>query len=270
MGSRRARESARRAARDIEVSCGRKLGPFDCCSVVQGDCLELMAALPDGCVDAVITDPPYGYQKYATDICAFDESLALLVSAYRSAAVFGYPEELVGWCVRHRLVPAEWVTWFPTNKFQGRSGNLPRSSEHIAIFGELLGVDRITRPREGSDSCRAINKSRGTVGDARLEDVWRDPSPGMAFHHAERLHPNEKPVAVMARLVALLSDEGETVLEPFAGSGTTLVAAKKLGRHFLGFEIRAEYCRIARERIAAVEAQPTLFQSSVAEQLTLQ
>lgn len=42
------------------MTCDRKLGPYDCCSVVQGDCLELMAALPDGCVDAVITDPPYG------------------------------------------------------------------------------------------------------------------------------------------------------------------------------------------------------------------
>lgn len=42
------------------MTCGRKIGPFDCCSVVQGDCLELMKQLPDGCVDAVITDPPYG------------------------------------------------------------------------------------------------------------------------------------------------------------------------------------------------------------------
>src|SRR5689334_2536214 len=41
------------------MPCGRKLGPYDCCSVVQADCLEAMRALPDGCVDAVITDPPY-------------------------------------------------------------------------------------------------------------------------------------------------------------------------------------------------------------------
>ena len=50
-----------------------------------------------------------------------------------------------------------------------------------------------------------------------------------------------------------------TILDPFLGSGTTAVAAKKLGRHFLGFEISSEYCRIARERIALVEAQPSLF-----------
>jgi len=58
------------------------------------------------------------------------------------------------------------------------------------------------------------------------------------------------------------------VLDPFLGSGTTAVAALKLGRHFLGFEISPEYCRIARERIARVEAQPNLF-AAKPEQLTL-
>jgi hypothetical protein len=42
------------------MPCGRKIGPFDCCSVVQGDCLELLKQLPDGCVDVVLTDPPWG------------------------------------------------------------------------------------------------------------------------------------------------------------------------------------------------------------------
>ena len=50
-----------------------------------------------------------------------------------------------------------------------------------------------------------------------------------------------------------------SVFDPFLGSGTTAVAAKKLGRHFLGFEISPEYCKIAEERIALVEAQPNLF-----------
>ena len=52
----------------------------------------------------------------------------------------------------------------------------------------------------------------------------------------------------------------ETILDPFLGSGTTAVAAKKLGRHFLGFEISPEYCKIAEERIALVEMKPTLFE----------
>jgi DNA modification methylase len=60
----------------------------------------------------------------------------------------------------------------------------------------------------------------------------------------------------------------DTILDPFSGSGTTLVSAKKIGRHFLGFEISPEYCEIARKRIAVIEAQPTLFEKKP-EQLSL-
>ena len=75
-------------------------------------------------------------------------------------------------------------------------------------------------------------------------------------------HPTQKPLDLMLWCIKQVDRAGdaETILDPFLGSGTTAVAAKKLGRHFLGFEISEEYCRIARERIALVEAQPTLFE----------
>jgi site-specific DNA-methyltransferase (adenine-specific) len=68
-----------------------------------------------------------------------------------------------------------------------------------------------------------------------------------------------KPTLLMCGLVSDYSREAETILDPFCGSGTTLVAAKKLGRHFLGFEISADYCAIARRRLDEVDAQPSLF-----------
>ena len=64
----------------------------------------------------------------------------------------------------------------------------------------------------------------------------------------------------MRWLVSLASLEADTILDPFCGSGTTLVAAKKLGRHFLGFEISHDYCEIARKRLAEIDAQPSLFE----------
>jgi len=66
-------------------------------------------------------------------------------------------------------------------------------------------------------------------------------------------HPTQKPVRLMESLISLASAEGQTVLDPFAGSGTTLVAAKKLGRHFIGFESDPGYVKIARNRIEGVE-----------------
>jgi len=81
-------------------------------------------------------------------------------------------------------------------------------------------------------------------------------------------HPCPKPEGWMRWIIGLVSTDGEMVLDPFCGSGTTLVAAKKLGRHFLGFEISADYCAIARKRLAEIDAQPSLFQQKP-EQLTL-
>ena len=67
----------------------------------------------------------------------------------------------------------------------------------------------------------------------------------------------------------LKSESDGLILDPFCGRGTTLVAAKKLGRHFLGFEISEAYCEIARKRLAEIDAQPSLFEKPKAEQLTL-
>ncbi len=70
----------------------------------------------------------------------------------------------------------------------------------------------------------------------------------------ERLmHPNEKPVELLCELISCLSNAGDLVLDPFCGSGTTCVAAKMLGRRYIGIEISEEYCRVARERLEAAD-----------------
>jgi site-specific DNA-methyltransferase (adenine-specific) len=83
---------------------------------------------------------------------------------------------------------------------------------------------------------------------ARLGDVWRDPSPGAGHNFHLRQHPNEKPLSLMGNLVQLCSNPGDLVLDPFCGSGTTLVAAKAAGRRAVGVEIEEQYCQIAAER----------------------
>jgi len=63
----------------------------------------------------------------------------------------------------------------------------------------------------------------------------------------------EKPLALMAYLCEKLSNPGDLILDPFCGSGTTCVAAKMLGRRYIGIDISEDYCRIARERLAAID-----------------
>lgn len=73
-----------------------------------------------------------------------------------------------------------------------------------------------------------------------------------------RQHPNEKPVGLMEKLITVCSSPGDTVLDPFMGSGTTGVACVKLGRNFIGIEIDPTYFAIAQKRIAAAQLQMTL------------
>lgn len=66
----------------------------------------------------------------------------------------------------------------------------------------------------------------------------------------DRVHPNEKPLDMVSRFIRLTTEEGQTVLDPFMGSGTTLRAAKDLGRKAIGIEIEEKYCEIAVKRLA--------------------
>jgi modification methylase len=251
--------------------CDRKIGPFDCCSIVCGDCLELMKQLPDGCVDAVITDPPYpnlkgGYVYNFPGVAAtrsyrsvgdpWNASLEWVRDAKRicrfGSAVF---------CTHHSVTDlalafedfrqVALLTWYKRNS-PPTGANVPRfTSEFIWCFAKQPGLkwDAI------DDTVLDIPKLQaGCMATERLL-------------HADGtcMHPTQKPEAVM---LWLLKIGGEILIDPFSGSGTTLVAAKKLGRHFLGFEIDENYCSIARKRLDAIDAQPSLF-APKPEQLTL-
>lgn len=227
------------------MGCGRKIGPYDCCSVVCCDCLEAMRVLPDGCVDAVITDPPYG----------IGESNERALS-------------------RGKMAPARDYGHFDWDKEPASAeqiAELRRISRSQVIFGGnyfdlppsscWLVWDKLNGDNDFADCELAWTNLKKAV--RRIRWLWN----GMIRQDSEeRFHPTQKPLGVM--MWANQQLEAKTILDPFCGSGTTLVAAKKLGRHFLGFEISEEYCRIARERIALAEAQPSLFEAA-AEQLRL-
>jgi hypothetical protein len=205
--------------------------------------------------DALIADVPYGNKKYETDIAIDPRVFAEWTEHYRTVAIFGTPELLISWCVQAQIKPDEWVTWWPTNKVDGRSASrLPREIEAIAIFGETPGASMIFRPRVQDKTCVAINTGRGSgvkSDVARMGDVWRDPAPGMLFNSHLRKHPNEKPLTLMERLVILCSNPGDTVIDPCFGSGTTGHACANTGRNFIGIEKAADYFRSGAERIAA-------------------
>jgi len=229
----------------------------DACTIYHADAREYLPT-----ADAVITDPPYGTGKYEHDTDAL--SPAMLREFGPRAAVFGYPERLIRLCAAAERFPDEWVTWWPTNGAQKGPSfvatALPREVECIACFGPAQW-ERLRRQRTGTDGFQfdldrsSANSFHGTqrvaiTHDARLGDVWRDAAPGIGFNSHLRLHPNEKSIVVLRRLVLVFTEPGEQVLDPFMGSGTTLRAAKDLGRKAIGIELEERYCEIAARRLA--------------------
>lgn len=220
------------------------------CVIYHGDCREL---LDDLTADVLVTDPPYGTGYYATDTAALCPTLlAQWVRRYDVVALFGWPEKLIGLCVTAGVVPDEWVTWWPTNaRLRGFNlYGLWREVECVAVFGRC-DWSKLRRPKAITTTPMPDQDKRlppTAANDVRLGDVWRDESPNLNPNQRGRFHPNEKPVSLMRQLLAACP-EG-TVLDPFMGSGTTLRAAKDLGRQAVGVEIEERYCAVAAKRCA--------------------
>ncbi len=213
-------------------------------TIFLADCRDVLPEL--GAVDAVVTDPPFGFGAYETDV---EVPLALVMAAAARVALFGYPETLVKWCIEVGRVPTEWITWWPSNaaaKAGGRHRLLQRQVECIAVFG-ADGLNPGAEREARSDTRPKINGDRGEP--VRASDVWRDTSPGIGFNAHERLHPNQKPLPLMHKLVAFCSSPGELIVDPFMGSGTTLRAAKDLGRRAIGIDLVERHCETAVKRL---------------------
>lgn len=232
------------------TGCGRKIGPFDCCSVVQGDCSELLPLVVDGTVDAVITDPPYGIR-------------ADVAQSKRAGTQYG---KSLAPCKDYGAT--DW-DYKPSDELIQR---LTVKAKRVVIFGGNYF------PLPPSRCWLVWDKQNGENEYADCELAWTNLDKAVRriywqWHgfirvgKEERYHPTQKPSGVMEWCIQQAGFP-QTVLDPFAGSGTTLVAAKKSGCHFLGFEISPEYCDIARRRLAEIDAQPVLF-APQPEQLTL-
>lgn len=204
-----------------------------------GDCLDILGTLGAGSVDAVVTDPPYGisydtsHSKYKNgisraaatwDIEPFDPSHILALN--KPTILWG------GNCFASRLPDHPgWLCWVKTV----RDGAEIRQADM-----ELAWTNCIKR----SQTIRHL-----WIG------AYRDSESGI-----KNVHPTQKPVRVMQWCINLISKPGDTIIDPYMGSGTTGVAAVKTGRNFIGIEIDPTYYAIAQRRIEDAAAQPMLLE----------
>lgn len=191
-----------------------------------GDCLDVMRGMPDGCVDAVVTDPPYGVGFRGSSWDAFIPEWIAQARRISGTVVF-----TTGPTTLWEYPVPDWVGCWYREASNSRSllGGFSHWSP-IVIYG---------KPHFKIDSIKLH----------ALQHAYPRGFP----------HPSPKPEALMRWMVQNSTTEGDTVLDPFMGSGTTGVACVQTGRNFVGIEIDPGYYAIAQRRIADAQAQLPLF-----------
>ena len=237
------------------------------------DCLEGMKQIPDGTIDAVICDLPYG-----TTACAWDSLVPLdeLWSQYKRIVKKGGRILLFGQVPFFAFLVTSNVQWFNGEwiwvKEKGvgflNAERAPlRNHENIAVFTKPNGEPTYNPQKtKGEPYKHRIARKAGVYGMSEGEyevkefDGMRYPNDVIFFgRERDTWHPTQKPVDLLRYLVLTYTNEGDTVLDNCMGSGTTAIACIKERRHFIGFELSKEYFDKAVRRIKAEQAQLTLF-----------
>ncbi len=210
-------------------------------AIYRADCRDVLRAIPDGSVDCVLTDPPYGINYHSkrrgAKPIANDDSLNVLLDAMpfiervlkqdSHAFIFASPQMLgVATAVVEQFLKVKDVlVWFKGN--QGGRGDLQAgfSRNWEAVIHAAKGRRPLNRPRPK------------TV----IRYDWSSSK--------MRLHPTEKPVGLMTFLLSKCCLRGDAVVDPFMGSGPVIRAAKSLGLRAVGVELDEGYCRAAIARV---------------------
>ena len=251
---------------------------------VLGDSFAVLPLLPGACADLVIADPPYNLtksyngsvfaEKPAEEYEAYTRRWLTLVSPllrqggslyvccdWKTSLIIG---RVLGdfFTVRNR------ITW-QREKGRGAGANWKNSLEDIwfATKGEgyTFNLDAVKLRRRVIAPYRVDGKPKdwvetgtGNYRDTCPSNFWDDITVPFWSMPENTAHPTQKPEKLIAKLILASSNPGDLVLDPFLGSGTTSVTAKKLGRHYLGIERDAQYCLWCEQRLEAAERDPEI------------
>lgn len=211
--------------------------------VILGDCLEVMRGMADNSVDLVLTDPPYG----------IDFQSNRRVKWQQKAKIANDKEPFVGWLDdAYRILSPSgsllcFCRWDVQQTFIDAIVGAGFKLKSQIIWDKVVhGMgDLYSEFAPQHETILFAIKSNFKFPNKRPTTVIRQ----MRVSPMELLHPNEKPDALLAKLIDSTTKENDTVLDCFAGGGSTLYAAKRLHRNYIGIEINPNYVKIARERL---------------------
>lgn len=214
-------------------------------AIYHGDCRDVLADIERQSVDLFLTDPPYGQQFHGQALITEKANIRAdgARQGMRVVRQALFEAEPTWKADVHLLVFCHWESWpdfydavssyIPIKNalvwWKNRGGVGDTEMEYARDYEVLLYGARGRRSLIGKRPCAVI--------------------PGFPPVGANRLHPTEKPEPLLAQLVARHCPDGGVVLDSFAGVGSTLVAAKRLGRRAIGIEIEERYCELAAKRL---------------------
>lgn len=242
------------------------------------DALAGLGRIPDGSIDLILTDPPYGLGKdygndsdkqAAADYLVWTERWidAALPKLKPTGSLYIFltwryaPEIFV--MLKQRMTMLNEIIWDRRVPSMGGSvRSFTSVHDTIGFFakdkGYYFNLDAVRIPYD-AETKKARSRSI-FVGAKWLElgynpkDVWSVSR--LHKEDPERVdHPTQKPLEIIERMVRASCPPGGVVLDLFMGSGTTAIAAKRCGRHFVGFELNPDYCQITQDRLASSEAE---------------
>jgi site-specific DNA-methyltransferase (adenine-specific) len=204
-------------------------------TIIHADCIKALPMLPDRSVGFILTDPPYitNYQSRDGRRVPGDDNDTWLKPAfaqmYRVLANDSFCVSFYGWPKADRFMQAYRAAGF-------------RIVGHLMFPKSYASSTRFLRYQH--ESAHLLAKGNPRQPETTIADVieWK--------YTGNKLHPTQKPLSALLPLVQTFSQPEGIVLDPFAGSGSTLLAAKMLGRSYIGIELDATYHRIARDRLA--------------------
>jgi modification methylase len=251
--------------------------PLETDSVLVGDCLDVLRAMPAASVDMVFADPPYYLQlnndlrrpnntlvdgvdddwdKF-DDFAAYDrftrgwigevrrvlkpEGSFWVIGSYHNIFRVGAIVQDLGFWILNDII------WRKTNPMPNFRGRRFTNAHETLIW---CAKDQNAKYTFNYDTMKALNE------DLQMRSDWVIPLCGGSERlklDGRKAHPTQKPEALLHRVLMASTRAGDTVLDPFFGTGTTGAVARRLGRRFIGIERDETYARIARQRIAAVE-----------------
>jgi DNA modification methylase len=255
-------------------------------NLMKGDCLDRMKEIPDGSVDMVLCDPPYG-----TTGCKWDSvidfelmwvELKRVIKPNGVIVLFGaepFSSSLRMSNIEDYKYDWIWQKNIPTGNFLAKKQPM-RAFENISVFYKLQATynpQMIKRTPEEFKKSYRKNDSISTNGEQfgkgtknklirkpEAEQWYKNPINVILFDIDSKRdgmsHPTQKPVALMEYLVKTYTHEDETVLDFTMGSGTTGVACVNLDRKFIGIEMDDNYFEIASKRIHEAEKTPDVVQ----------